>query len=110
MVSAITLPDAIEASHRNESLQDEARRRCAQKTLAEQGTSAIKIYANCRSGTIAVEYQPVSASSVYNSPGQTHTDRYKFPVEPSCGGDNMAAIAAFRTLCPSYDQKLEVTE
>lgn len=66
--------------------------------------------ADCEKGTLAVEYSPVPASTYYAGPGNKHVDHYKFPVFPSCGDDNMAAIAAFKTLCPGYQGKIEVEQ
>ena len=47
------------------------------------------------------EYSPVPTSTYYAGPGRKHVDHYKFPVLPSCGGDNAAAVAAFKTLFSS---------
>jgi hypothetical protein len=50
---------------------------------------------------------PVPASTYYTGPGHKHVNHYKFPVVPLCADDNLAAIAAFKTLCPSYEGNLE---
>jgi hypothetical protein len=97
MVSAVTMPDAIEGCQRNGNLKGQALKRCAEKEMAEQGSNVVKVYANCRKGTIAVEYQPIPESTYYQGPGRTHTSRYKLPLTPMCGGDNFAARCRSRT-------------
>ena len=109
MTSVVTLPDALEACQRNEQLSGTALRACAERTLRED-TGEVVVWANCVKGTLAVQYSPVPGSVYYKGPGSLHVDRYKFPVPPSCGGDNLAAIAAFKRLCPSYDGKLKSGE
>jgi hypothetical protein len=112
MVSVVTLPDAIEACQRNEQLHGAALTACADKIMKEGDShiGEVVVWANCTKGTLAVQYSPVPESSYYKGPGSTHVDRYKFPVFPSCGGDNAAAVAAFKTLCPSYEGKIELEE
>ena len=65
----------------------------------------VTVWANCEKATLAVEYSPVSSSTAYAGRGSKHVDHYKFPVVPMCGGDNAAAVAAFKTLCPSYGRE-----
>jgi hypothetical protein len=85
---------------------------CADKFMKE-GDSQIGeviVWANCTKGTLTEQFSPVPQSTYYKGPGSIHVDRWKFPVFPSCGGDNAAAVAAFRTLCPSYEGKIESEE
>jgi hypothetical protein len=102
MVSAMTLPDAMEACDRNEQLKGAALTACAEKTMKEENLGEVIVWANCAKGTLAVQYSPIPQSVYYKRPGSIHVDRYKFPVFPSCGGDNQAAVTAFHQLCPSY--------
>jgi hypothetical protein len=50
--------------------------------------------ANCRMGTLS-------------SSGPKWSNAYKLPLQPMCGDDNNQAISLFRTLCPSYEGKIE---
>jgi hypothetical protein len=109
MTSEMTLPDAMEACHRNNNLNGTALTTCAARLMrnGDSNKGAITTVANCKKGTLSVEYSPVPASTYYTGQGSTHIDRYNFPVSPSCGNDNAAAVAAFKTLCPAYEGKIE---
>ena len=112
MTSEMTLPDAMEACHRNNGLNGVALSACATRLLREGDLNKgpVTTVADCEKGTLAVEYSPVPASTYYAGPGRKHVDHYQFPVFPSCGGDNAAAVAAFKTLCPSYDGKIKADQ
>lgn len=112
MTSEMTLPDALEACHRNNKLNGTALTACAARLMRDGNSNKgpVTTVADCEKGTLAVEYSPVPASTYYTGPGSKHVDHYKFPVFPSCGGDNAAAIAAFKTLCPSYEGKIEADQ
>jgi len=109
MTSVMTLPDAMEACHRTEQLNGAALRACADKLMRDGDAEIgeVTVWANCEKATLTVEYSPVPSSAYYTGPGSRHVDHYKFPVFPSCGDDNAAAVAAFKTLCPSYEGKIE---
>ncbi len=112
MTSMMTLPDAMEACHRNEQLNGAALTACADKLMRDGDAEigVVAVWANCEKGTLTVEYSPVPSSTYYAGPGSKHVDHYKFPVFPSCGDDNAAAVAAFKTLCPSYEGKIEADQ
>ena len=112
MTSEMTLPDAMEACHRNKELNGAALAACAGRLMrdGDANKGPVTTVADCDKGTLAVEYSPVPASTYYAGPGRKHVDHYKFPVFPSCGGDNAAAVAAFKTLCPAYEGKIELDQ
>ena len=110
MASVMTFPDALEACHRTEQLNGAALKACADKLMRDAAIGVVTVWANCEKATLAVEYLPVPASTYYAGRGNKHVDHYKFPVFPSCAGDNAAAVAAFKTLCPSYEGKIETDQ
>ena len=112
MTSEMTLPDAMEACHRNNHLNGTALTACAARLMRDGDSSKgpVTTVADCEKGTLTSEYSPVPASTYYAGPGSRHVDHYKLPLPLTCGGDNMAAIAAFKTLCPSYEGKIEVEQ
>jgi len=112
MTSEMTLPDAMEACHRNNGLNGAALTACADRLMrdGDSNKGPVTTVADCEKGTLATEYSPVPASTYYAGPGRKHVDHYKFPVFPSCGGDNAAAVAAFKTLCPAYEGKIELDQ
>jgi hypothetical protein len=112
MTSVMTLPDAMEACHRNNDLNGAALAACADNLMrnGDAEIGEVTVWANCEKATLTVEYFPVHASTYYRGPGSKHVERYKFPVIPSCANDNSAAIAAFKNLCPSYEGKLELDQ
>jgi hypothetical protein len=68
---------------------------CAEKFMRDLGPeNVLRAEANCQLGTL-------STSSAKWS------NAYKLPLPPTCGGDNVQAISLFRTLCPSYEGKIE---
>jgi len=112
MTSVMTLPDAMEACHRNNDLSVVTLEECADNLMrnGDAEIGEVTVWANCEKATLAVEYFPVRVSTFYTGPGRKHVTRYKFPVFPSCGNDDSAAIDAFKTLCPSYEGKLELDQ
>jgi hypothetical protein len=109
MTSVMTLPDALEVCYRTYDLKVVTLEACADNLMrnGDAEIGEVTVWANCEKATLTVEYCPVLASTYYRGPGSKHVDRYKFPVIPSCADDNSAAIAAFKTLCPSYGGKVE---
>jgi hypothetical protein len=104
MTSAYTRPDAMEYCNREITEQhDLGVAACADRFMRDNSGVVITVWANCAKGTLT--------SEVGGRPGTdaVHgwTQRYKFPIVPMCGDDNMAAIAAFNQLCPSYGGKVE---
>jgi hypothetical protein len=68
---------------------------CAEKFMRDLGPeNVLRAEANCQLGTL-------STSSAKWS------NAYKLPLSPTCGGDNVQAISLFRSLCPSYEGKIE---
>lgn len=112
MTSEMTLPDAMEACHRNNDLNGPALTACAARLMrdGDSNKGSVTSVADCEKGTLTVEYSPVPASTYYAGPGSKHVAHYRFPVSPSCGDDSMAAIAAFKTLCPGYEGKIEADQ
>jgi hypothetical protein len=109
MISEMMLADAMKACHRNSALNGSALTACA-ANLTRDGDSykgPVTTVADCEKGTLEVEYSPVPASTYDTGPGSKHIDHYKFPVSPICGDDDLAAISAFKTLCPAYSGKIE---
>jgi hypothetical protein len=103
MVSEMTLPDAMELCHRDRSRADGSPKgvseaECASNIMRE-GVNQITVWANCEKATLTMEYS--------SDPGNKHVTHFKFPVFSDCGSDGEPAIAAFKTLCPSYEGNLE---
>lgn len=96
MLSVETLPDALEACHRNERLTGAALMACALKEM--QANYKNQTVADCEKGTL---------SNVSTTSGQRNTEYFRFPLrEIYCANNGQAAINAFRTLCPDYEGKL----
>jgi hypothetical protein len=95
LVSKMTSADAEEYCNRA-GLHGETRyktlRSCVVGIMRNEG-GEIRTIANCKIGTISV-----STGSWSNS--------YAMPLVEMCGNDNMAAIIAFKKLCPSYRGQL----
>ncbi len=111
MVAGHTRSDMLEFCHRDpRGAWDEAEEGgmgdrfininvCANVFMRNLKGATVTTWANCEKATLTVQYSP-----------PLHVTRYKFPVIPSCDGDNKAAIAAFQTLCPSYQRNLETQQ
>jgi hypothetical protein len=104
MVSEMTLPDATQLCHRDRSRADGSPKgvseaECASNIMRD-GVNQITVWGNCEKATLTMEYLPAS--------GSKHVTHFKFPVFPDCGSDGAPAITAFKTLCPSYEWKLEL--
>jgi hypothetical protein len=112
MISEMTLPDAMDACHRNSDLSGAALMECAAKLMrdGDSNRGPVTTVADCETGTLAVEYSPVPTSTYYTGPNSKHVDHYKFPIFPMCGNDNAAAIAAFKVLCPAFKGKIEADQ
>jgi hypothetical protein len=112
MISEVTLPDAMDICHRNNDLNGTALMECAARYMQDGDShiGPVTTVADCEMGTLAVEYSPVTTSTYYRGPGSKHVDRYKFPIIPMCGNDNVAAIAAFKILCPAFKGKIEAEQ
>jgi hypothetical protein len=96
MLSVETLPDALEACHRNERLTGASLTACALKEM--QANYKNQTVADCEKGTL---------SNVSMSSGRHNTEYFRFPLhEIYCANNGQAAINAFRTLCPDYEGKL----
>ncbi len=96
MLSAETLPDALEACHRNERLSGPRLKACALKDM--QSNYKNETVADCERGTL---------SNVSMSSGRQNTEYLRFPLrDVYCANNGQAAINAFRTLCPDYEGKL----
>ena len=96
MLSVETLPDALEACHRNERLTGAALMACALKEM--QANYKNQTVADCEKGTL---------SNVSTASGQRNTEYFRFPLrEIYCANNGQAAINAFRTLCRDYEGKL----
>jgi hypothetical protein len=115
MTDRVTRPDAMEYCHREPDALESGdadehfinMNACADRIMRTEGTTVTTAWANCEKATLTVQYSPVPESVYYSGKGSIHVDHYKFPVIASCGGDNMAAIAAFKQMCPSYTGKVE---
>jgi hypothetical protein len=96
MLAIETLPDALEACHRNERLTGASLTACALKEMRANYKN--ETVADCEKGTLS------NASTIS---GQRNTEYFRFPLrEIYCANDGQAAINAFRTLCPDYEGKL----
>ena len=109
MTSVTTFHDALEACHRDQGLKGAALKACADK-LMRANSGPVTVRTNCGNGTLTVEYSPIPGSVYYRSPGSRHVETYTLPLDPTCGGDNLAAINSFKTLCPSYEGRIEANE
>lgn len=65
------------------------------KCVADMTRSTRTSQANCFAGTLT------------NAMGSGYRATYKFPIAPTCGGDNQQAIAIFKMLCPSFKGEVE---
>jgi hypothetical protein len=77
---------------------------CAARFMRERKNVVQEAQADCRAGTLTTIARGLP-TSVF--PQATWRASYKFPISPTCGGDNAQAVAVFRILCPSYRGKIE---
>jgi len=70
MISEMTLPDAMEACHRNNDLNGTALTACAARLMrdGDSNRGPVTTVADCEKGTLAVEYSPVPSRSVTSTP------------------------------------------
>jgi hypothetical protein len=77
---------------------------CAAKFMRDYKDTVESAQANCQAGTLTTLATGLPKGEY---PHGTWRTTYKFPITPTCGGDNNQAIAVFKILCPSYSRKIE---
>ena len=95
MEARYTLPDIIQACHQGYVDQAGAPPNvCIARHKDLLQAPSLHAYADCVAGTVKVE----------------DDDEIKLPVYPACANGGIRAVAAFKTLCPSYGGKIESEE